>query len=89
MVEQVRSYLEQHQDQAVSELIEFLKIPSVSADSTLKSETRRGAEFVLKQLAAAGIESRLVETAGHPIVYGAWKKAAGKPTVLIYGHYDV
>ncbi|MEQ8638828.1 dipeptidase [Gimesia maris] len=89
MVEQVRSYLEQHQDQAVSELIEFLKIPSVSADSTLKSETRRGAEFVLKQLEAAGIESRLVETAGHPIVYGSWKKAAGKPTVLVYGHYDV
>ena len=61
----------------------------MSADSTLKSETRRGAEFVLKQLEAAGIESRLVETAGHPIVYGAWKKAAGKPTVLVYGHYDV
>lgn len=89
MVEQVRSYLEQHQDQAVSELIEFLKIPSISADSTLKAETKRGAEFVLKQLEAAGIESRLVETAGHPIVYGSWKKAAGKPTVLVYGHYDV
>lgn len=89
MVEQVRSYLEEHQDRFVSELIEFLKIPSVSADSTLKSETRRGAEFVLKQLEAAGIESRLVETAGHPIVYGAWKKAPGKPTVLVYGHYDV
>lgn len=89
MVEQVRGYLEQHQDRFVTELTEFLKIPSVSADSTLKSETRRGAEFVLKQLEAAGIESRLVETAGHPIVYGSWKKAPGKPTVLVYGHYDV
>ncbi|WP_339726940.1 dipeptidase [uncultured Gimesia sp.] len=89
MVEQVRNYLEEHQDRFVSELVELLKIPSVSADSTLKSETRRGAEFVLKQLEAAGIESRLVETAGHPIVYGSWKKAAGKPTVLVYGHYDV
>ncbi|MCA9014276.1 MAG: dipeptidase [Planctomycetaceae bacterium] len=89
MVEQVRTYLEEHQDRFVSELVEFLKIPSVSADSTLKSETRQGAEFVLKQMEAAGLESRLVETAGHPIVYGAWKKAAGKPTVLVYGHYDV
>ncbi len=89
MVEQVCEYLKEHQDRFVSELIELLKIPSVSADSTLKSETRRGAEFVLKQMEAAGLESRLVETAGHPIVYGSWKKAAGKPTVLVYGHYDV
>ncbi|QDU07553.1 dipeptidase [Gimesia aquarii] len=89
MVEQVRSYLEQHQDRFVKELTEFLKIPSVSADSTLNSETRRGAEFVLKQLEDAGIESQIIETAGHPIVYGAWKKAEGKPTVLVYGHYDV
>lgn len=89
MVEQVRKYLEQHQDRFVKELTEFLKIPSVSADSTLNSETRRGAEFVLKQLQDAGIESQIIETAGHPIVYGAWKKAEGKPTVLVYGHYDV
>lgn len=89
MVEQVRKYLEQHQDRFVSELIDFLKIPSVSADSTLNAETRRGADFVLQQMTAAGIESRIIETAGHPIVYGSWKKAEGKPTVLVYGHYDV
>ncbi|MFK7776740.1 MAG: dipeptidase [Gimesia sp.] len=89
MVEQVRKYLEQHQDRFVSELIDFLKIPSVSADSTLNSETRRAAEFVLQQMKATGIESRIIETAGHPIVYGSWKKAEGKPTVLVYGHYDV
>ncbi|WP_298868657.1 dipeptidase [uncultured Gimesia sp.] len=89
MVDQVREYLEQHQDRFVTELTEFLKIPSVSADSTLNAETRRGAEFVLQQMEAAGIESRTIETAGHPIVYGAWQKAEGKPTVLVYGHYDV
>ena len=89
MVEHVRDYLEQHQDRFVGELVEFLKIPSVSADSTLKAETRRGAEFVQQQMEAAGLESQLIETAGHPIVYGSWKKAEGKPTVLVYGHYDV
>lgn len=89
MVEQVRDYLEQHQERFVGELVEFLKIPSVSADSTLKAETRRGAEFVQQQMEAAGLESQIIETAGHPIVYGSWKKAEGKPTVLVYGHYDV
>ncbi|HTI51206.1 MAG TPA: dipeptidase [Planctomycetaceae bacterium] len=88
-MQQIDQYLTTHADRFVEELKAFLRIRSVSADSTLRSEVRQGAEFVRQQMESAGLTAELVETAGHPIVYGEWLGANGAPTVLIYGHYDV
>src|SRR5262245_35708770 len=88
-LQKVDDYLNTHADRFVDELKNFLRIPSVSADSKFKGEVRKAAEFVRAQLAAAGLKAELVETAGHPIVYGESLAAAGAPTVLVYGHYDV
>jgi acetylornithine deacetylase/succinyl-diaminopimelate desuccinylase-like protein len=85
----VQEYLESHRGQAVEDLKELLRIPSVSGDSAFRAQTRQAAEWVLRKLADAGLDAELVETAGHPIVTASWLGAAGAPTVLIYGHYDV
>ncbi|MBS0260909.1 MAG: dipeptidase [Planctomycetes bacterium] len=89
ILEQIDRYLADNADRHLDELKQFLRIPSVSADSRHKPDVRKAAEFVLSHFRAAGLESELVETAGHPICYGHWLKAPGSPTVLIYGHYDV
>lgn len=85
----VEQFLAANADRFVSELCDLLRIPSVSADSSFRPEMRRGAEFVRDQLQAAGVQAEIVETAGHPIVYGSWEQAEGAPTALVYGHYDV
>jgi acetylornithine deacetylase/succinyl-diaminopimelate desuccinylase-like protein len=83
------NYLIEHQDQFINELIDFLRIPSVSGLSDHKAYVRTAAEWVEKRMKAAGIESvRIMPTGGHPVVYGDWLHAPGKPTVLIYGHFD-
>jgi acetylornithine deacetylase/succinyl-diaminopimelate desuccinylase-like protein len=69
------------------ELSEFLAIPSVSGDPARRPELRQAADWVAAQLAFA--EGRVVETEGHPVVLGEWLGAAGAPTILAYGHYDV
>ncbi|MBI3860796.1 MAG: dipeptidase [Planctomycetia bacterium] len=86
---QIDRYLVENADRHLEELKAFLKIPSVSADSRHKADVARAADFVMSQFRAAGLDAELVKTAGHPICYGTWLKAAGAPTVLIYGHYDV
>ena len=78
-------------DRFVEELKELIRIPSVSTDPARAGDVRRAAEFVAAELRQIGLAGRLVETStgGHPLVYGEWLGAAGKPTVLCYGHYDV
>jgi acetylornithine deacetylase/succinyl-diaminopimelate desuccinylase-like protein len=76
------------------ELIEgltaFLHIPSISTLPEHKADVRRAAEFVRGELAAAGLrEVALIEGDGNPLVYAEWLEARGKPTLLLYGHYDV
>ena len=72
------------------ELHEFLRIPSVSARSEHAGDVRRAAEWVAAQCSAIGMTtSEVIDTPGHPVVLAEWRKAPGKPTVLIYGHYDV
>jgi acetylornithine deacetylase/succinyl-diaminopimelate desuccinylase-like protein len=88
-LEPVDRFLDQNGARFVEELKELLRIPSVSADPERRPEIDRAAEFVRSQLTQAGLTARLVETKGHPIVYGEWLQAAGAPTVLVYGHYDV
>lgn len=83
-------YLEQQQPRYLSELIDFLRIPSISAISTHAADVRRAGEWVSARLAAAGMEHiQILETGGHPVVYADWLHAPGKPTVMIYGHFDV
>ncbi|MFM7857804.1 MAG: dipeptidase, partial [Flammeovirgaceae bacterium] len=72
------------------ELFELLRIPSVSADSRHKSDVRKAAEYVANSLREAGADHvQLMETKGHPIVFGEKIIDPSKPTVLVYGHYDV
>jgi acetylornithine deacetylase/succinyl-diaminopimelate desuccinylase-like protein len=82
----VIEYLRSHQEDSLRQLIEFLKIPCVS---TANHRIREGAEFLAGMMDRAGIETRLMETKGLPLVYGEAKGPEGAPTLLIYGHYDV
>ncbi|GAB2802102.1 dipeptidase [Rhabdobacter roseus] len=84
------NYLDQHRDRFLNELLELLRIPSVSADSKFKADVRRAAEYVRDRIQDAGADSvKIYETPGHPIVYGEKMVDPAAPTVLVYGHYDV
>jgi len=85
----VVDYLESHAERFVEELKDFLRIPSISADPAYREDMQRAADFVQRQLVEAGCDAEIVATEGHPIVFGSWTKAAGAPTALVYGHYDV
>jgi acetylornithine deacetylase/succinyl-diaminopimelate desuccinylase-like protein len=71
------------------ELFEFLRIPSVSARSEHNVDTQRAAEWVSAAMKQIGLTAKIHPTPGHPIVVGEWRGAPGKPTLLVYGHYDV
>lgn len=86
----MQDYLEANKGRFLDELLDLLRIPSVSADSKFKGDVRKAAEFVRESLEKAGADvAEIHETKGHPIVYGEKIVDASKPTVLIYGHYDV
>src|SRR5258708_7076032 len=79
-----------HRSEFVAELKDMLHIPSISTLPENAADVKRCAEWVANQLRNIGLSSvELHPTAGHPIVFGAWTGAAGAPTVLVYGHYDV
>jgi acetylornithine deacetylase/succinyl-diaminopimelate desuccinylase-like protein len=83
-------YIESKRNEHLEELKEFLRIPSVSTKSEHKPDIERAARWVADKLRAAGMQSvDILPTGGHPMVFGEWLKAPGKPTVLLYGHYDV
>lgn len=74
----------------LDELKHFLRIPSVSTDPAHKPDIARAAAFVSSKLTQIGMENvSLIEGGGNPLVYGEWLGAPGKPTLLLYGHYDV
>ena len=82
-------YLAENKERLLKELMEFLRIPSISALPAHMADVQRAARWVEGRMKAAGIESvRIMPTGGHPVVYGDWLHAPGKPTVLIYGHFD-
>jgi succinyl-diaminopimelate desuccinylase len=85
----VDAYLDANARRFESELIDLLRIPSVSTDPEHAGDVRRAADFVAKDLGNIGLEAEVIPTAGHPVVYAEWLGAAGAPTVLVYGHYDV
>ena len=83
-------YQQQHKERFLNELLELLRIPSVSARSEHKEDMQRCAELVKTRLQEAGADTvEIYATAGHPVVYGEKMIDAAKPTVLVYGHYDV
>lgn len=86
----MQTYIEQNKDRFLSELLELLRIPSVSADSKYKADVRLAAEFICEKLKSAGADlAEINETAGYPIVYGEKIVDKSLPTILVYGHYDV
>lgn len=86
-----QAYLDREQDRFIADLIDFVRIPSVSAKPENVSDVRRAGEWVAARLTAAGAErAEVLPTAGHPLVCAEWLHAGpDKPTVLIYGHFDV
>ncbi len=81
---------EARQDQYTAELMEFVRIPSISALPHHADDVRQAASWVAARLQKAEVENvQVMETGGHPVVYGDWLHAEGQPTVLIYGHFDV
>ncbi len=85
------AYAQQHQAQFVDELKTFISIPSVSTDAQARPAILQAAEWVAGQLRSLQMQNvAIYPTAGHPVVYGEYLAAgADKPTLLIYGHYDV
>ena len=89
-MEDIKTYIAANRDQMLNDLLEFLRIPSISADSTKKGDVLRAAEFLREKMVAGGLDNvKVHETAGHPIVYGEKIVDPSRPTVLVYGHYDV
>jgi acetylornithine deacetylase/succinyl-diaminopimelate desuccinylase-like protein len=89
-LKKVIDYIDSNSDKYIEELKKFLRIKSISTTDKHKNDMMKGADFVSNKLKSAGMQKvRIIKTKGHPLVYAEWLKAPGKPTVLIYGHYDV
>ena len=86
----VQDYIVQHKDRFINELIDLLKIPSVSADPAFSKDVLNTADVVKNSLEKAGCDKvEICETPGYPIIYGEKIIDPNLPTVLVYGHYDV
>jgi acetylornithine deacetylase/succinyl-diaminopimelate desuccinylase-like protein len=84
------AFARQNHTRFLDDLKALLRIPSISTLPEHDGDCRKAAEFLLAELKRIGMENaRLIETDGHPLVYADWLHAAGKPTALVYGHYDV
>jgi acetylornithine deacetylase/succinyl-diaminopimelate desuccinylase-like protein len=81
--------IDAEKDRYLEELKDYIRIPSISTDPDYKDEVLRASDFLLGKMREAGLTAERIDTAGHPLVYGEWLGAPGKPTVLFYGHYDV
>ena len=89
-MEFIKESIEKNKQRYLDELMELLRIPSVSADPKFKADVLRTADFVKEKLEAAGLDNtEICPTAGFPVVYGDKIIDSSLPTVLIYGHYDV
>jgi acetylornithine deacetylase/succinyl-diaminopimelate desuccinylase-like protein len=86
-----RKYSREHGEEFQQQLFEMLRIPSLSGDPAHKGDVRRMAEWLDAHMRGLGLQNvKVMETAGHPVVYGEWMGAGPEaPTVLVYGHYDV
>src|SRR5579885_2210416 len=90
MLSAIDDFVTAQQDRFLAELKELIRIPSISTLPEHAPDIQRAASFVAESLQKAGLENvEIIATANHPLVYGEWLHAPGKPTVLCYGHYDV
>lgn len=86
----ISNYIEENKDRFLNELFDLLKIESISADPAYKEQVRDCAQAVKLSLIEAGADTaEVIETGGHPMVYGEKMVSSDLPTVLVYGHYDV
>jgi acetylornithine deacetylase/succinyl-diaminopimelate desuccinylase-like protein len=88
-MEQVLRYLRENHDRSVQELIDYVRIPSVSAQPQHKPDMQRSAEWIAGKAKEAGLASEIIPTKGHPIVLARTPRRKGKPHFMVYGHYDV
>ncbi len=89
-MEEVQNYIQANRQRFLDELLDFLRIPSISADTKYKDDVLKAAGWLEKELNRIGMDGvEVVPTKGHPIVYGEKMIDASFPTILIYGHYDV
>lgn len=89
-MQDIKNYVEQNKQRFLEELFALLRFPSISADPKYKGDVLNTAEFVASKLKEAGADNvEVCSTAGYPIVYGEKIIDPDKPTVLVYGHYDV
>ena len=86
----IEARLAASRDEIIERLRDYVAIPSVSTDPAYKLGIEQAASFVAERLRQAGLTDVAIRpTAGHPVVTASWRGAPGKPTVLVYGHYDV
>jgi acetylornithine deacetylase/succinyl-diaminopimelate desuccinylase-like protein len=86
----IEAFVRENESRLLDELLDLLRIPSISTLPEHKDDVARAAQFVADRLKLAGLENvQVIPTAKHPLVYADWLHAPGKPTVLCYGHYDV
>lgn len=88
-MEKVSEYLEKNGNLFEDELFEFLRIPSVSTDSSFAPQTAEAGNWIAEKLSSLGLDTEIIKTNRHPIVFAQSKPVPGKPIVLVYGHYDV
>lgn len=89
-METIKNYIEENRDRFLEELFDLIRIPSVSSKAENKNDMFRAAEFIRDQLLKAGADkAEVYKTDGHPVIYGEKIIGDDKPTVLVYGHYDV
>ena len=89
-MEKIRAYIEEHKERFLEELLDLLRVPSVSADPNFKPDVLKAAEIVKSRLVQAGVDhAEVCQTPGYPIVYAEKIIDSSLPTILVYGHYDV
>jgi len=88
-MDDIDAYLTAQAGQFEDDLCSLLRIPSISADTARHGDVRQAADWVAGQFRDLGLPTEVIQTSGHPLVYAETPKVPGKPTVLVYGHYDV
>lgn len=90
MKQEIKNYIDENRDRFINELMDLLRIPSVSADPKFAGDVNNAAEFIRNKLIEAGaVDVEICPTEGYPVVFGEKHVSPFLPTVLVYGHYDV
>jgi len=89
-METLKNYIEENKERFLEELFDLIRIPSVSSKTENKNDMFRATEYITDQLLKTGADkAEVYKTDGHPVIYGEKMIGKDKPTVLVYGHYDV